>query len=78
MHNEYDFSDAKRAKDVPHLARLQVEAKNRTVVTLMLDDDVFQELTAKAENEGTDYQALLNRTLREALTIGLRDEVTLI
>jgi hypothetical protein len=27
MRDEYDFSQAKRAKEVPHLARLQEETK---------------------------------------------------
>ena len=26
MRKEYDFTDARRAKDVPHLAKLQAEA----------------------------------------------------
>jgi hypothetical protein len=30
MREEYDFSNAKRAKDVPHLSKLQAEAKDKT------------------------------------------------
>jgi len=30
MRKEYDFSNAKRAKDVPHLSKLQAEAKGKT------------------------------------------------
>lgn len=67
MRDEYDFSSAKRAKEVLHLARLQAEAKNKTVITLLLDDDLFNILRSQAESEGIDYQALINRTLREAL-----------
>ena len=29
MRKQYDFSKAKRAKDVPHLAKLQTEAKGK-------------------------------------------------
>ena len=36
MRKEYDFSKAKRAKDVPHLAKLQAEAKGKTRITIML------------------------------------------
>jgi uncharacterized protein (DUF4415 family) len=77
MRDEYDFSTAQRAKKLPHLARLQTEAKNKTVITVMLDADVFNALRSKAETEGLDYQALINRALREALTIRPLDEAAL-
>ncbi len=67
MREEYDFSDARRAKDVPHLAQLQTEAKDKTVITLMLDNDVFSMFCIRAKAEGLEYQALINRTLREAM-----------
>lgn len=38
MRKEYDFSKARRAKDVPHLAKLQVEAEGKTRITIMLDN----------------------------------------
>ncbi|WP_424945075.1 hypothetical protein [Candidatus Thiosymbion oneisti] len=37
MRDEYDFSQAKRAKEIPHLARLQEEAKGKSRITIMLD-----------------------------------------
>ena len=40
MRKEDDFSRAKRPKDVPHLARLQAEAKGKTRITIMLDNFV--------------------------------------
>ena len=40
MREEYDFSDAKRAKDVPHLKRLREEAKGKSRITIMLDNDI--------------------------------------
>lgn len=67
MRNEYDFSDAKRAKDVAHLAQLQAEAKNKTVVTMLLDNDIFAALRSKADKEGVEYQSLINQTLRDAM-----------
>jgi len=68
MRKEYDFSKAKRAKDVPHLARLQAEAKGKTRITIMLDNFVIEAFRELAEAEGIGYQTLINRTLRHALT----------
>ena len=68
MRKEYDFSKAKRAKDVPHLARLQAEAKGKTRITIMLDNFVIEAFRELAEAEGIGYQTLINRTLRQALT----------
>jgi hypothetical protein len=49
MRKEYDFSTAKRAREVPHLAKLQEEAaKGKTRITIYLDDDVVSRF--KAEN----------------------------
>ena len=45
MKTEYDFSKAKRAKDVPHLAKLQAAAsKGKTRVTIYLDDSILEAL----------------------------------
>lgn len=67
MRKEYDFSRAKRAKDVPHLARLQAELKGKTRVTMWLDDDVIETFRARAEAQGTGYQTLINAALRTAI-----------
>lgn len=77
MRKEYDFSKAKRAKDVPHLSKLQSEAKGKTRITIMLDNDLLVSFRAKAEAEGIGYQTLINRTLREAAISGPVDEATL-
>jgi uncharacterized protein (DUF4415 family) len=77
MRKQYDFSKAKRAKDVPHLARLQAEAKGKTRITIMLDNDLLVSFRAKAEAEGIGYQTLINRTLREATGSSPVDEATL-
>jgi predicted DNA binding CopG/RHH family protein len=77
MRKQYDFSKAKRAKDVPHLARLQTEAKGKTRITMMLDNDLLVAFRAKAEAEGIGYQTLINRTLRQASGSGPVDEETL-
>lgn len=67
MEKEYDFSKAKRAKDVPHLAKLQAEARGKTRVTIMLDNDVIAGFRARAHAAGTGYQTEINRTLRHYL-----------
>jgi uncharacterized protein (DUF4415 family) len=77
MRKQYDFSRAKRAKSVPHLARLQAEAKGKTRITIMLDNDLLMTFKAKAESEGTGYQTLINQTLRRATGAVTVDESTL-
>ncbi len=68
MREEYDFSNAKRAKDVPHLSKLQAETKNKTCVTIMLDNEVLQRYQATAEAKGISYQTLINNILVESMT----------
>ena len=68
MKTEYDFSKAKRAKDVPHLAKLQAAtAKGKTRVTIYLDDEVLAAFRAHAESQGKGYQTLINDTLRRVI-----------
>jgi uncharacterized protein (DUF4415 family) len=68
MRKEYDFSGAKRAKDVPHLAKLQAEvARGKTRITILIDDDVLTAFRARAEREGKGYQTLINAALRAAM-----------
>lgn len=77
MRKQYDFSKAKRAKTIPHLARLQAEAQGKTRITIMLDNDLLMTFKAKAESEGTGYQTLINQTLRRAAGAVSVDEATL-
>jgi uncharacterized protein (DUF4415 family) len=77
MRKQYDFSKARRAKSVPHLARLQTEAKGKTRITIMLDNDVLMAFRAKADSEGTGYQTLINQALRQAAGSSPVDEATL-
>lgn len=68
MKTEYDFSKAKRAKDVPHLAKLQAtESKGKTRISIMLDDDIIAAFRAKAADDNTGYQTEINRALRATL-----------
>ena len=77
MRDEYDFSTAKRAKEVPHLAKLQEEMGGKSRITIMLDNDILVAYRSRAKVEGIGYQTLINQTLRQ--TIGSRpvDEETL-
>jgi uncharacterized protein (DUF4415 family) len=67
MRDEYDFSEAKRAHEVPHLARLQAEAQGKTCLTLWLDEAVVAAFRSRAEAEGKSCQTLIDETLRAAL-----------
>lgn len=64
MRSEYDFSKAKRAKDIPHLAHMQ-QGKSR--ITIMLDNDVLDAFRLRAEQKGRGYQTAINEALRAAL-----------
>ena len=77
MRKQYDFSKARRAKEVPHLARLQAEAKGKTRITIMLDNDLLMTFRAKAEAEGIGYQTLINQVLRSVAGSAPVDEATL-
>ncbi len=77
MRKEYDFSKAKRAKDVPHLAKLQSEEKGKTRITIMLDNEVIMKFRSKAKKEGLGYQTLINQALKGKSDSILLDEETL-
>ena len=64
MREEYDFSKAKRAKDVPHLAQLQSEEKGKTRITIMLDNEVINNFRSRAKQKGLGYQTLINQALK--------------
>lgn len=67
MRSEYDFSNAKRAKDVPHLAKLQAAMKGKTRITIMLDNEVLDAFRKSATAEGRGYQTAINDALRAAI-----------
>ena len=77
MRKEYDFSKAKRAKDVPHLAKLQTDEKGKTRITIMLDNEVIKNFRSRAEKEGLGYQTLINQALKEKNDSSTLDEETL-
>ena len=77
MRKEYDFSKAKRAVDIPHLANLQGDVRGKRRITIMLDNDVITAFREQAEQEGIGYQTLINQKLREAMGSRPIDEATL-
>lgn len=70
--SEFDFSKAKRAKDVPHLARLQREQEGKERITIRIDADILAWFRAQVAGGG-NYQTLINDALRAHM--GDRDGV---
>ena len=68
MHKEYDFDTAQRAREIPHLARLQDETTGKSRITIMLDNLVIEAFRELARAEGVGYQTLINKALRECLS----------
>jgi len=62
MKNETDFSKGKRGS--------VLETKNKTRVTMYLDNDVLDAFREDSEKLGRGYQTLINETLRKSLSSG--------
>jgi len=60
---ETDFSGAKRAHEVPALARAQRDAEGKERITIRLDADVLAWFRAQVQGGG-NYQTLINEALR--------------
>ena len=56
MRKEYDFSEAKRGAIIA--------SPGKTLITIMLDDDVIEFFRTKAEAAGTGYQTMINTALK--------------
>lgn len=67
MRKEYDFTKAKRAHEVPHLAKLQAENSEKTRITIFLDGDILTAFKERAAKTGKGYQTLINEALRTTL-----------
>jgi len=76
MREEYDFSKAKRAKDVPHLAQLKAE-EGKTRITIMLDNEIINNFRLIAKQKGLGYQTLINQTLKAYSSSSIVDETLL-
>lgn len=65
MRKEYDFSQAKRAHEVPHLVKLQAEHKKQSEITIQIDDDTLAIFKQRSEVCGGNYQLLISDALRQ-------------
>ncbi len=68
MDKEYDFTHAKRANEVPHLAQLQAENTSKSRITIFLDDDILATFKERATQSGKGYQTLINEALRASIS----------
>ena len=76
MGKEYDFTNAKRAKDVPVLAKLQAEMAGKTRITMHVDNVVLNAFKLRAEANGGSYQTMMNEALSQyAQGLSLADVV---
>ena len=75
MDDEYDFSNAKRATDVPHLNRLRQEHAEKSRITIMLDQDVIEGFKQRAMEHGVGYQTEINSVLKAVLRQGGLEDV---
>lgn len=73
MQTEYDFSNAKRATDIPHLNKLRAQS-NKTKITILLDNDVIEGFKQRAVCHGVGYQTEINSALKELLQQGSLEE----
>ena len=69
MKPEYDFSNATRAKDVPHLAALRARhtPSPKTRISIMIDSEVLEAFKALASVQGKGYQSLMHDALANAI-----------
>ncbi len=75
MQNEYDFSNAKRATDVPHLNKLRESQAQKTRITIMLDKEVIEGFKQRAAEHGIGYQTEINTALKLILQQGSLEDV---
>lgn len=74
MQDEYDLTGAKRATEIDVLNQLRT---GKTRVTILLDNDLLEDLRARGEAEGIGYQAFIVHCLREKLISKPLDEEVL-
>lgn len=73
MSQEYDFSNAKRAKDVPHLAALQKAVRENQILENPVPDNfnlplsIIQSFKTRAAQLGVDARTLIIQTLEREL-----------
>ncbi len=76
MRDHYDFSKAKRTKDVPALARIQQENEGKERITIRLDATVLAWFREQVKGGG-NYQTLINEALKAHIGMAIKDETPL-
>jgi uncharacterized protein (DUF4415 family) len=67
MRDEYDFTDAKPAADIPALERLTAGSHDKTRITINIDSDILDAFRRRADELGRPYQPMINAALRDYL-----------
>jgi uncharacterized protein (DUF4415 family) len=75
MEAEYDFSNAKRATEVPHLNKLRASQSQKSRITIMLDKDIIEGFKQRASEHGVGYQTEINTVLKEVLQQGSLEDI---
>jgi uncharacterized protein (DUF4415 family) len=65
MRKEYDFSQAERARDIPHLARQKAAAGDKPIVMVDIDADIIDDFERRREAGNGDLNDWVNQALRE-------------
>jgi predicted DNA binding CopG/RHH family protein len=65
MRKEYDFSNAPRAHEIGHLAKLQAEMTGKSRITIRVDKRTLAAFKARAKACGGNYQTLMNEALAQ-------------
>ena len=70
MRNEYDFSKAKKANQVPHLVELQAQnsAESKQHFDISLSTNDFERLKSVAIKQGANYQVVAENILHQYLS----------
>jgi uncharacterized protein (DUF4415 family) len=68
MKAEYDFSKGKRGALIP--------SKEKTRITIYVDNEILEEFRLRAEEAGTGYQTIINNALKEYLNKKFEKPVT--
>jgi uncharacterized protein (DUF4415 family) len=63
MRAQYDFSKAKKAKDVPAFTRAQADNAGKERITIRIDKDLLTWFKTQVRGGG-NYQTLINEALR--------------
>ncbi|WP_420466915.1 BrnA antitoxin family protein [Panacagrimonas sp.] len=76
MRDHYDFSNAKRARELPALARIQKENESKERITIRLDADVLAWFRDQVKGGG-NYQTLINEALKAHIGLAGREDAPL-